>query len=161
MRSPRAEAYQSSDVVFLQDATGSQQPYINAARDCIVQICADLKQSGRFRNDSDLRFRVVAFRDHPPQEKSFLVQPVGGKFTSNIGAVQQELAALVADGGGDGPEAVADALDEALNSNWRDSAAKVVVLITDAPPHGIEDTKDGFPDGCPLRKYFFRVVFVC
>ncbi len=37
-----------------------------------------------------------------------------------------------------------------------DSAAKIVVLITDSPPHGVantESTHDGFPNGSPDREY--------
>jgi hypothetical protein len=134
--------------------TGSQQPYIDAARKRIVKICDDIKTGGNFQNDSDLRFGLIAFRDHPDQEQSFVVQPSTAVFSSNIQSVQNQLATLVADGGGDGPEAVADALDAALNSPWRDpgEATRIVVLITDAPPHGIEDSKDAFPNGCPLRR---------
>ncbi|CAE6488568.1 unnamed protein product [Rhizoctonia solani] len=59
------------------------------------------------------------------------------------------LGGLTATGGGDGPEAQADALMEALNSPWKEGATKVVVLITDSPPHGLGELSDGFPGGCP------------
>ena len=62
------------------------------------------------------------------------------------------LNALSASGGGDGPEAATDALQLSLTADWKDGASRVVILITDAPPHGVEETGDGFPDGCPLRK---------
>jgi hypothetical protein len=35
---------------------------------------------------------------------------------------------------------------------WRDGAIKIVVLITDAPPHGIGEEEDGFPAGSPDRE---------
>jgi hypothetical protein len=31
-------------------------------------------------------------------------------------------------------------------------AFRVAILITDAPPHGVEETGDKFPDSCPLHK---------
>ena len=34
---------------------------------------------------------------------------------------------------------------------WRDDAIKVVILIADAPPHGLGGCGDGFPNGCPLN----------
>ena len=43
----------------------------------------------------------------------------------------------VAAGGGDGPEAVTAGMVGALTElEWRRGAAKMVVLIADAPPHG-------------------------
>merc|ERR1719453_2157235 len=55
-----------------------------------------------------------------------------------------------ATGGGDGPEAVATALHCADLMAWREDAARIAVLITDAPPHGIEQSgSDNFPDGDP------------
>jgi len=59
---------------------------------------------------------------------------------------------MTAEGGGDGPESVACALHEALNSDWRKEAVKVCVIIADAPPHGIGESGDGFPGGCPCGK---------
>jgi len=53
------------------------------------------------------------------------------------------LSGLYASGGGDGPEAVTAALAEALNMDWREHASKMVVLIADAPPHGIGEYGDG------------------
>ena len=32
---------------------------------------------------------------------------------------------------------------------WHPDAAKVAVLIADAPPHGLGEACDGFPNGCP------------
>lgn len=61
------------------------------------------------------------------------------------------LGSLSATGGGDGPEAQADGLYDALHASWNAKATKVAVLITDAPPHGIGEAGDGFPKGCPLR----------
>lgn len=54
-----------------------------------------------------------------------------------------------AHGGGDGPEAVADALNDALNLSWRSNSTKISILISDAPPHGLNRAGDSFPDGCP------------
>lgn len=144
------------DIVFLQDATGSQQPYINAVRKEILDIANQLVNA----SSDDLRFSLITFRDHPPQDTSFITQP--NAFTSDVKTLQSQLNAVVASGGGDGPEAQCDALDAALNSAWRDDATKTVILITDSPPHGVDSkAHDGFPDGCPpLRKLIHVSGFV-
>ena len=78
-------------------------------------------------------------------------------FTSSISTMKQNLKGLTADGGGDGPEASSAALADALNTEWKEEATKMVVLITDAPPHGIGETGDGFPNGSPDRKIIRRL----
>lgn len=139
--------------MFVQDATGSQQPYIDAARDQITQIAVNLRKEGDFANTDDLRFGLIAFRDHAGQDSTFITQSFD--FTSNIELLKASLSGLRATGGGDGPEAQCHALEDALNAPWRDDACKVVYLITDSPPHGVEPAGslyDGWPNGCPQRK---------
>lgn len=63
--------------------------------------------------------------------------------------MHKNLSSLYASGGGDGPEAVTAALAEVLNMEWRPNASKMVVLIADAPPHGIGEYGDG--NSIPLR----------
>lgn len=63
--------------------------------------------------------------------------------------MKEQLNGLFAAGGGDGPEAMTAALKAACDLDWRPAAAKMAVLITDAPPHGIGEYGDGFPNGSP------------
>lgn len=83
----------------------------------------------------------MAFRDHPPQDHTYITKNFG--FSSDISVVHKNLTTLYASGGGDGPEAVTAALAEALNMDWREYASKMIVLIADAPPHGIGEYGDG------------------
>ncbi|KAJ7600798.1 hypothetical protein C8J56DRAFT_911318 [Mycena floridula] len=135
------------DLCFLQDCTGSQGSYISSATKNIEQICAHIFESGKLQSKEDLRVGLVAFRDHPPQDHTYIVKNFG--FTSDISQVHKDLSGLYASGGGDGPEAVTAALVEAVNMDWRERASKMVVLIADAPPHGIGEYGDGFDDGSP------------
>ena len=84
---------------------------------------------------------LVAFRDHPPQDHTYVTRNFG--FSSDISQVHKDLSSLYASGGGDGPEAVTAALVEVLKMDWRTNASKMVVLIADAPPHGIGEYGDG------------------
>ncbi|KAH6874240.1 hypothetical protein BKA70DRAFT_1129210, partial [Coprinopsis sp. MPI-PUGE-AT-0042] len=160
-----------SDIVFLQDATGSQGPYIEACKIAISDICDKVSEhmgstpaSALSNSNSSLsskrdpiRFGLIAFRDHPPQDHSYVTKNFG--FTSSVGEMKKWLGGLVASGGGDGPEASTAALAEALNLGWRqeseddeteeEDVVKIVVLITDAPPHGLGERRDGFPNGSP------------
>ncbi|KAF7314342.1 hypothetical protein MKEN_00906800 [Mycena kentingensis (nom. inval.)] len=135
------------DLVFIQDCTGSQGSYISSATKNIEQICAAIFESGKLQTREDLRVGLVAFRDHPPQDHTYVTKNFG--FSSDIAKVQKDLSTLYASGGGDGPEAVTAAMAEVLGMDWRPEATKMVVLIADAPPHGIGEYGDGFDDGSP------------
>jgi len=129
------------DLVFVQDCTGSQGTYITSATKNIEQICAHIFESGKLQSPEDLRVGLVAFRDHPPQDHTYITKNFG--FSSDISKVHRDLSGLYASGGGDGPEAVTAAMAEALAMDWREHASKMIVLIADAPPHGIGEYGDG------------------
>jgi len=133
--------------VFIQDCTGSQGSYISSATKNIENISAHIYESGKLQAAEDLRVGLVAFRDHPPQDHTYIVRNFG--FSSDISKVHKDLTTLYASGGGDGPEAVTAAMMEGLNMDWRPNAFKMIVLIADAPPHGIGEYGDGFDDGSP------------
>ncbi|VDB91435.1 unnamed protein product [Peniophora sp. CBMAI 1063] len=135
------------DLVFVQDCTGSQGSYISSATKNIELICNNIYESGRLATRDDLRIGLVAYRDHPPQDHTYVTKNFG--FSSDISKVHRDLSTLYASGGGDGPEAVTAGLAEALGMDWRPMASKMIVLIADAPPHGIGEYGDGFDDGSP------------
>ena len=128
-------------LVFVQDCTGSQGSYITSATKNIQAICQHIYESGKLQAAEDLRIGLVAYRDHPPQDHTFITKNFG--FSSDISKVEKDLSSLYASGGGDGPEAVTAALADALHMDWRHDASKMVVLIADAPPHGIGEYGDG------------------
>ena len=70
-------------------------------------------------------------------------------FTTSPEEFQAHVNWMSPKGGGDGPEAVASALAECVKMPWRPEATKIVVHIADAPPHGLGERGDGFPEGCP------------
>lgn len=125
----------------MQDCTGSQGSYIASATKNIEAICNHIYESGKLQTREDLRIGLIAYRDHPPQDHTYVTKNFG--FSSDVAQVHKHLSSLYASGGGDGPEAVTAALAEALRMEWRPSASKMVVLIADAPPHGIGEYGDG------------------
>lgn len=133
------------DVVFIMDTTGSMSPYIENVRNNIRRFVDELTAS----LTSDVNMALIEYRDHPPQDHTFITRK--HEFSSSATVVKSWLDAAKANGGGDKPEAVADALYDATKLSWRQSAVKIGVLISDAPPHGLSPSEDSsFPDGCPL-----------
>ncbi|XP_067665932.1 uncharacterized protein [Haliotis asinina] len=140
------------DLAFVMDCTGSMGSYIDSARENISLIIDKISSAG----GRNVRFALVEYRDHPPQDRSFITKP--HDFTSQIATMKSWLRDCSASGGGDGPEAVVDGLQALLNFSWRSAATKIAVLIADAPPHGLGNGGDGFELGCPLGHDPFKVT---
>ena len=131
------------DMVFVMDATGSMGSYIASAQQTIKDIVQEIVVTEK----ADVRFALISYRDHPPQDSTYVINEY--PFTSSVKTMRENLDKLTANGGGDGPEAVVDGLHAATKLDYRDNATKVCTLIADAPPHGLGMSGDGFPDGCP------------
>jgi len=140
------------DMVFVMDATGSMSSYIQSAQSTIRSVVQEIVAAEK----ADVRFGLVSYRDHPPQESTYVTNVFD--FTKSITKMRENLDTLSAHGGGDGPEAVADGLQAVLKLGFRPEATKVCILIADAPPHGLAPSGDGFPNGCPCG---FDPVAVC
>jgi len=117
------------DLVFLVDATGSMADEIHKLR-ASMQSMAD--QIASLPSRPSTCYGLVAYRD---RGDAFFVR--GLDFTDDLAAFQRGLAGLQADGGGDTPEALNEALHTAVHRlSWRDGGAtRLVVLVADAPPH--------------------------
>jgi von Willebrand factor type A domain len=132
------------DVAFVVDTTGSMGPFIQQARAQLLGVVEALSQ----RDGLDVRIGVVEYRDHPPQEASFVTRGYG--FTPDRKQVQRVIEQLQPAGGGDAPEAVFDGVRAACDKlEWRAGSARLVLLVGDAPPHGVGASGDAFRDGCP------------
>ncbi|XP_052239329.1 uncharacterized protein LOC127850379 [Dreissena polymorpha] len=132
------------DLAFIMDTTGSMSSYIHTARENIRRVVDETVQSSK----TDIRFALVEYRDHPPQDSTFVVRT--HDFTSSVLDMKSWLDRAEANGGGDTPEAVADALNATTGLSWRKNVVKVAVLISDAPPHGLEpDIDNTFKQGGP------------
>ena len=144
------------DLVFLVDATGSMGAYIEQVRMRLLELVEVLKASPLCQS---LHLGLVAYRDHPPQDHTWVTQRTD--LTGDISSVERAVQALRADGGGDGPEAVTAGLFDVVRLDWRPGAARAVVWFGDAPPHGVEPSGDGFPQGCPTGHHWFTQAESC
>lgn len=117
------------DLVFLVDATGSMGDEIARLRATLHTIADEV---ARLPSRPDTCFGLVAYRD---RGDAFLLR--SHDFTNDLTGFQQVLDQLQADGGGDNPEAMNEALHEAVHAlNWRGSGAtRLMVLLADAHPH--------------------------
>jgi Mg-chelatase subunit ChlD len=118
------------DVVFVLDTTGSMGGLIQAAKEKIWSIASTMAAA---QPTPQIRMGLVAYRDRGDDYVTRVVD-----LTADLDSVYAALMQLQAGGGGDGPEAVNQALDQAVNRvSWSQEARayKVVFLVGDAPPH--------------------------
>lgn len=116
------------DLVFLVDATGSMGDEIAKLKSSMRAMSQQISQ---LPGQPDICYGLVAYRD---RGDAFLTRT--HDFTDDLGAFQQMLARVQAGGGGDTPEALNEALHEVVHHlSWRSEAARMVVLVADAPPH--------------------------
>jgi len=117
------------DLAFLVDATGSMGDEIDKLKRS-MRAMAD--QIARLPSKPDLCLALVAYRD---RGDAFFIR--GVDFSNDLAGFQSALAQLRADGGGDTPEAMNEALHTAVHRlSWRgEGTARMVLLVADAPPH--------------------------
>ena len=128
---PEGEVREDLQVMFIIDTTGSMG-------DELAYLQSDFSSIAKEIGTEGVSYSVNFYRDMGDE---YVVKANG--FTDDIDEVVELLNAEYAAGGGDEPEAVADALYETItaNSQWRDDCKKIAFLIFDAPPHyGTEDT---------------------
>jgi hypothetical protein len=140
-----ADELNQVDLAFVVDTTGSMGSFLGAAKAQMVALLRGL--AGDARTPVDLHLGVVEYRDHPPQDRSFVAR--AHALTGDLDAAQKVIDKLHADGGGDAPEAVYDGLRAAAGLAWRRHARRLAVLVGDSPPHGCGAPGDGFRAGCP------------
>jgi hypothetical protein len=138
-----------ADIVFLIDISGSMSPCIDALRRNIETFIDSLSQ-GDANNAApvrDWRGRVVGYRDIEAAESEGLPWIVDHPFVRDTGALKSQLGTLQANGGGDEPESLLDALytvasmeaipkgsqtEDPGKWRYRSDAARVVIVFTDA-----------------------------
>ena len=146
---PRAKTKGVADIVFLIDVSGSMTTCIDALRRNIETFIDSLGH-GDANNAAavkDWRGKVVGYRDIEHAEAEGLPWIEDHPFVRDAVALKAQLGELRANGGGDEPESLLDALykiatmdaspkgaqgEDASKWRYRSEAARVVVVFTDA-----------------------------
>jgi von Willebrand factor type A domain len=118
------------DVMFVVDATGSMGDEITYLKNELLDVLnrADNQIQGA------MRFSSVFYRDFGD---AYVTK--ASAFTTTKSTIVDFVKAQAADGGGDYPEAVEEALKTAMQQSWSVNAkAKILFLIADAPAHETE-----------------------
>ncbi len=115
------------DLMLVVDTTGSMGDEISYLQSELRSIIGAITAKHR---DLDIRIGFVFYRDLGDEYVTRTVV-----FDRDVGRVQGALARQSANGGGDYPEAMDQALIRAVGQEWRPDAVKSLLLAADAPPH--------------------------
>lgn len=122
------------EVVFILDTTSSMSGLIQAAKEKIWSIATTMASANQA---PDIKMGLVAFRDRGDDYVTKVLD-----LSNDLDSMYAQLTDFRAQGGGDGPESVNQALHEAItkiswtkNSQAESNVYRVTFLIGDAPPH--------------------------
>ncbi|MEL7109773.1 MAG: vWA domain-containing protein [Pseudomonadota bacterium] len=118
---------QQLDLLLTLDATGSMRDEMAYLQAELVAILDRVRDS---QPELDIRLGFIVYRD---RGDAYVVRDYD--FTDDLDEFKQALSKQSAQGGGDTPEAIHDALARGLEFEWREDAVKINLLVADAPPH--------------------------
>lgn len=152
MRNVQADSVDAVDIALVIDATGSMGDELEYLKVELRNIARTIERS--FPR-VDQRFALVVYRDDGDAfvSRSF-------DFTTNLNRFEDFLGRQSAGGGGDYPEAMDAALEDAAELSWSQDSAKVVFLVADAPPHPEQmgNTMDAVDDLRAMGAAFYPVA---
>lgn len=126
-----AGAKPTIELVFVIDTTGSMGGLIDGAKQKVWSIVNEVMKSP---SKPEVRMGLVAYRDHGDAYVT-QVTPI----TRDLDSIYNTLISYKAEGGGDGPEDVRQALSDGLRKvGWSARSAnisQILFLVGDAPPH--------------------------
>ncbi len=129
------------DIVFVLDATGSMADEIERLQSTVDTVAASVEQ---LPGNPSVRLGLVHYRDEGDDYVTRFAD-----LTVDTDEFRAALDDVRADGGGDYPEALDEALDVALNDmGWRDPATttQIVFVVADAPPQAERDVAQPYDD---------------
>lgn len=135
------------DICFVIDCTASMEPWIQAAKDQTFDIVGKTLHE---TPDAEVRLAFVGYRDYGDTPQFIC------RYFSSVSSTLNSIKNVHAKGGHDEAEDVAGALLNASMFVWEPDAAKTLIHIADAPPHGMQFhepyVSDRYPDGDPEGK---------
>ncbi len=142
------------DMVFCIDCTGSMGNIIEIVKKNALNFYQDVTTVMEKKNKhiSQLRVRVVAFRDYDADKENAMMVTDFFKLPQQADDFERCVRSLKAEGGGDDPEDGLEALAYAIKSKWDTEGMKkrqVIVVWTDAATHplGYGKRSGFYPNG--------------
>ncbi|SDG07768.1 VWA domain-containing protein [Epilithonimonas hungarica] len=117
------------DLVFVVDATGSMGDEINYLKSELLDVLEKVESNLK---NTNVRYGSVFYRDNGDE---YVTRKFD--FSNNAENLINFIKKQDADGGGDTPEAVVEAMESSIDRlDWsNENSTKIMFLLLDAPPH--------------------------
>ena len=135
------------EVVFVLDTTGSMSGLIKAAKEKIWSIAGTMAQAN---TAPQIKMGLVGYRD---RGDAYITQSID--LSDDLDSMYSRLMDFRANGGGDGPESVNQALYDAVHKmswNHEQGTYKVIFLVGDAPAHMDYQDDVQYPETIKIAK---------
>ena len=145
----------SLDLLYIMDTTGSMEQYVKITKEKLNKIIDNIIKEC---NGIEINLGFIGYKDVIEHENKDYVDE---DFTQDYIKVKNKINKIKVGGGDDTAEDVAWAFERAIEKGWS-SNAKLAILVTDAPCHGIKfherDLIDNYPKGVSIRKDIEELV---
>lgn len=139
------------DLLYLMDTTGSMEEYVNATKVGLIDIMEKIVKCCDDMVNINLGF--IGYKDVAEINQGDYLDV---NFTREYHEIKDKISKIIVGGGDDTAEDVAFAFKRALQKNWGKDSVKFVVLICDAPCHGLKyhdpNLLDDYATGSPNGK---------
>ena len=131
------------EVVFVVDTTGSMGALIAGAKEKVWYIAQDIVRQNQ---GAGIKMGLLAYRDRGDEYITRIYD-----LTTDLDQAYANLMSFAAQGGGDAPESVNQALHEAVTRmSWSQDAStlRLIFLVGDCPPHMDYQDDVHYPISC-------------
>ncbi len=137
-----AEKKNVIELMFVVDVTGSMNDELSFLNNEIADV---VNKVALVDSETQINLALLFYRDYTDKEDFVYYDFVDVTTSEGLEKQQAAIAAQKATGGGDYPEAVEDALAQAVSKQWSDGeTTKILFQILDAPPHEKETNQKNF-----------------
>lgn len=128
------------ELMFVVDVTGSMGDELRFLKKELEDV---INRVAKDNANVQIDLALLFYRDHTDAEVFDFYEFVNVNSADALQSMLKKLENQKADGGGDYPEAVDEALKMAVEADWSDDATtKILFHVLDAPPHSDKQNKD-------------------
>jgi hypothetical protein len=130
------------ELSFVVDVTGSMGDEISFLKNELADVISRVSATD---DETQINLSMLFYRDHTDKEVFKYYDFVDVTQSEGLATQVSTIKEQYADGGGDYPEAVDEALEKAVNQQWSsDTTTKIIFHVLDAPPHSNNTHKKKF-----------------
>lgn len=146
-------------LIYVVDTTASMALYFD---DIHLEIS---KLNNKLNNKINTQYSLIEFSDHLfdysdiDDDQLYIENPTKlSLYNKNVNYFNKKLGKIQFDQGEDLPEAITDGLYEVNKIKTNNKTENIIILITDAYPHGYHKQGDSFKNGCPCENDWKQIT---